>query len=332
MRHLRSRWPDAELVGFDAGYFGQNLTGTERLPESLLDRQHFGDVREFPANLLEGVDGVVHLAAISNDPMGNTFEKATLDINYLASVEVAKKAKAAGVSHFVFASSCSVYGCAEEGPRDEKAPVNPLTAYARSKVLTEQGVQSLASSNFVVSCLRFATACGMSERLRLDLVLNDFVASAMATGQITILSDGSPWRPLIHVDDMARAIAWALDRKASNGGEFLVVNTGSNQWNYQVKTLAQAVGELFPGVNISINKAAPPDKRSYQVDFSRFQALAPAHLPQVDLKGAISGLRAGLERMKFSDGAFRKSDLMRLNTLAAHRQNNRLDDDLRWKR
>src|SRR6185295_2373615 len=145
---------------------------------------------------------IIHLAAISNDPMGNKFEKVTLDINHAATIALAEKAKKAGVKHFVFASSCSVYGFAEGGPRNEESPLDPLTAYARGKVQSEKDLKAMASKNFAVTCLRFATACGMSERLRLDLVLNDFVASAIATGQILILSDGTPWRPLISVDNM----------------------------------------------------------------------------------------------------------------------------------
>src|SRR5581483_1059581 len=180
-------------------------------------------------------------AALSNDPMGNRYEEVTLEINYRASVELARRAKRAGVRSFAFASSCSVYGTADSGPRNEKSEVNPLTAYARSKVMTEADLERLADDSFTVTALRFATACGMSDRLRLDLVLNDFVAGAVASGKITILSDGTPWRPLINVEDMARAFEWAVGRPSTNGGSFVVVNTGSNRWNYQVRDLAEAV-------------------------------------------------------------------------------------------
>ena len=330
VRHLRSEWPEAKLLGFDLGYFAHCLTGTRALPEIHLDEQHFGDVRNFPDALLRGVDAVVHLAAVSNDPMGNSFERVTDDINHLASLELARKAKAAGVRSLVFASSCSVYGYATEGARTEDSPLDPLTAYARSKVQVEQGLRALAGEGFRVTCLRFATACGMSERLRLDLVLNDFVANAIATGKITILSDGTPWRPLIHVRDMARAIEWAILREALAGGNYLVINTGSDQWNYQVRALAEAVCSVFPQVEVSINTAAQPDKRSYRVDFFRFRSFAPAHQPRVDLPSAIAGLRSGLEAMGFRDRDFRQSQLIRLNTLAQHRRNHLLDDHLRW--
>ena len=232
---LRKTYPKAELLGFDIGYFAKQVTNKDTAPEIYLDCQYFGDVRHFPEKLLEGVDAVVQLAAISNDPIGNKFEKVTLDVNYEAVIDIAKKAKKMGVKKVVFASSCSVYGFAEEDARTEESSVNPLTAYARSKVFAERDLAPLADDKFTVTCLRFATACGMSDRLRLDLVLNDFVAGAVANGEINIMSDGSPWRPLINVRDMGRAIIWGIERKASNGGNYLVINTGSNIWNYQVK-------------------------------------------------------------------------------------------------
>ena len=164
------------------------------------------------------MDAIVHLAGVSNDPIGNTFEDVTLAINHRATVELAGRAKAAGVGAFVFASSCSIYGQADDAPRVEESELGPLTAYARSKALAERDLAPLADDRFRVTCLRFATACGMSDRLRLDLVLNDFVASAIATGRIDIMSDGTPWRPLIHVADMARAIDWAIDRPGQEDG------------------------------------------------------------------------------------------------------------------
>jgi len=331
-RHLRKTWPTAELIGFDSGYFAHCLTGTPFLPEVQLDQQHFGDLRSFSATLLEGVDALVNLAAISNDPMGNQFEQLTLDINHVAGIRLARMAKAAGVRSVVFASSCSVYGFATDGARSERCPVDPLTAYARSKVAAERDLIALADPDFRVTCLRFATACGWSDRLRLDLVLNDFVASAMASRKITILSDGSPWRPLIHVDDMARAVEWAIQRPAGNGGDALVVNAGSDDWNYQVRDLANAVLTAMPGVEVSINPAAAPDRRSYRVDFGLFRSLAPQHQPSVSLEQAISGLMQGLAGMKFADQEFRQSPLIRLKTLRSHLDSARLDEQLRWVR
>jgi nucleoside-diphosphate-sugar epimerase len=309
---LRKTYPDAELLGFDIGYFAKHITNKDTAPEMLLNAQHYGDVRQFPEKLLEGVDAVVQLAAISNDPIGNKFEKVTLDVNYEAVIDIAKKAKKMGVKKVVFASSCSVYGFAEADARTEESSVNPLTAYARSKVFAERDLAPLADDKFMVTCLRFATACGMSDRLRLDLVLNDFVAGAVASGEINIMSDGSPWRPLINVRDMGRAIIWGIERKASNGGNNLVINTGSNVWNYQVKELAQAIHGILPETKVSINKDAQPDKRSYKVSFDKFEKMAPGHLPVYDLRQSIKDLVTGLNSIGFSDQNYRQSQLIRL--------------------
>src|SRR5688572_22944476 len=235
LRRLRESHPQSTLIGYDMGYFAHCLTGAQRLPETRADMQYFGDIRHVPNDVLQGVDTVVHLCAISNDPMGAAFEDVTLDINYRASVALAQQAKKLGVKRFVFASSCSVYGCAEGGPRREEDSLNPLTAYAKSKINTERELSSLAAEAFTTTCLRFATACGMSDRLRLDLVLNDFVAGALASKQIKTLSDGTPCRPLIQVKDMARAIGWAVQRDYRDGGTALTINVGSDGWNYQVK-------------------------------------------------------------------------------------------------
>jgi len=328
--HLRAVLPDLTVIGVDMGYFADCLTNSAFFPECRVDLQYFCDVRKIPQQLLDGVDAVVHLAAISNDPMGNTFEKVTLEVNHRASVDLAKKAKEAGVKSFVFASSCSMYGAAEDGARTEEAPLNPLTAYARSKVSTERDLAQIADDGFTVTSLRFSTACGMSERLRLDLVLNDFVAGALASKRISILSDGTPWRPLINIKDMARAIDWAIDRDVDNGGKFLAVNVGSNEWNFQVKHMAEAVAQVIPGVEISINRDAQPDKRSYRVNFDLFNKLAPNHQPQFDLLTTIAELRDGLEAMGFADENFRSSKYIRLNVLRSLREKGLLTDNLQW--
>lgn len=331
VRQLRGTYPLASIIGLDLGLFAQCLTvGPGIFPECRVDAQYFADVRNIPALLLEGIDAIVHLAAISNDPMGNRFEEVTLDVNYRASVELARRAKSAGVGAFVFASSCSVYGLADEGPRNESSAVNPLTAYAKSKVLTEESLSGLAGPDFKVTCLRFGTACGMSDRLRLDLVLNDFVASGVAAKRIAILSDGTPWRPLIDVKDMARAVDWAISRSPSAGGDFLIMNTGSDRSNFQVKDLAAAVARLLPGVEISINESAQPDKRSYRVDFSRFRTLAPNHQPKVDIDTTVLELEEGLASIGFQDTNFRKSAFIRMNVLNQLLSRGWLNDRLEW--
>jgi nucleoside-diphosphate-sugar epimerase len=328
---LRSTYPTASLIGYDTGFFASCLTDVDFLPERKLDHQFFGDIRNVPDYVLQGADAVVNLAAISNDPMGTKFEEVTLDVNHKSGIALAKRAKELGVKNFVFASSCSMYGAASDGAKTEDSTLNPLTAYARSKVFTEKDLQPLADKNFTITCLRFATACGMSPRLRLDLVLNDFVACALSSKHITILSDGTPWRPLINVKDMAVAIDWAITRDKAIG-DFLAVNTGTDEWNYQVKELAEAVATVIPGVKVSINTEAPPDKRSYRVNFSLYKKLAPNHQPQYDLLTTIRELKDGLESMKFHDSDFRDSKLMRLKVLTSLMDKNELTTELKWQK
>lgn len=331
-RHLRRAYPRAELIGFDAGLFAHCLIGSAPLPEVYLDRQVFGDVRHIDKNLFEGVDAVVNLAAISNDPMGNRFEEATLAINYKAAVELAATAKQAGVRSYVFASSCSVYGSAEEGAKQESSKLDPLTAYARSKVMAEKELIPMADERFTITCLRFATACGMSDRLRLDLVLNDFVAGAFTQKKIVVMSDGTPWRPLINVKDMARAIDWAIGRSAPKTGAGLIVNVGSNEWNCQVRDLAHAVAAAIPGVEVSINTNAQPDRRSYRVSYDLFKELAPAFQPLSDLKSTILEIKEGLEHADFRNPAYRDSQFMRLNVIRKFREEGILNDKLEFDR
>ena len=254
-----------------------------------------------------------------------------MDINHRASIDFAERAIQAQVKSFVFASSWSLYGAADDSPRTEESPLKPVTAYARSKAFTERDLEPLASKQFRITSLRFATACGWSDRLRLDLVLNDFVAGAIAARRITILSDGSPWRPLINVRDMARrAIDWAIGRDARNGGDFLAVNIGSDGWNFQVRDLAETVAQVIPGVDFSVNKDAQPDKRSYRVNFDLFKRLAAKHQPQGKLTDSIKELKAGLESMNFRDAEFRNSRYMRLNMLTELQTKGYLNERLQW--
>lgn len=330
-KQLRKQYPTAEIWGFDNGYFAHCLTNKTYFPECLIDRQIFGDMRTMPLEILDEIDVLVHLGAISNDPMGNKYKRVTEAINDRASRSIASAAKQRGVKVFIFASSCSTYGKANGAARKETDSLNPLTAYARSKVAMEQELQELADESFRVTALRFATACGMSPRLRLDLVVNDFVAGAIASRNITILSDGTPWRPLIHVKDMARAISWGIQRQKNIGGSFLSVNVGSDIWNYQVKDLAKAVACLVPNTEVSINKNAQLDNRSYRVDFSLFRELAPGHQPLMTLDLTILELKDALESMKFNDVNFRQSNYMRLKMLEFHIQKGSLNEDLEWQ-
>lgn len=327
---LREFYPSATLIGYDMGYFASSLTNTITLPEHKLDAQIFGDVRTITPNILEGIDVVIYLAAISNDAMGNRYEEVTLDVNYKSALRTAHLAKRAGARAFIFASSCSMYGFADSMARTECSSLNPLTAYARSKVMAEKSIEPLADDTFTVTCLRFATACGMSPRLRLDLVLNDFVAGAVSASKINILSDGTPWRPLIHVKDMARAIRWATTRYPDTGGNFLAVNAGSNAWNYQVKDLAHAVAAVIPGIKVMINEDAVQDKRSYLVNFDLFEKLAPDAQPLYTLNDTIEELYNGLIAMGFKNSDFRNSLYMRLKLLSTLQEDYLLNEELHW--
>jgi len=325
IKFLKQNYPNCKLIGFDTGYFSSDNLSTP--PEILLDKEYIGDIRTIDENILKEIDTIIHLAAISNDPISNQFENITYDINYLASINLAKKSKLHGVKNFIFASSCSIYGFDDSGDVNEKSNINPLTPYAKSKRLTEQDLEKLVDGNFKVTCLRFATACGMSDRLRLDLVLNDFVASAYVNNKIEILSDGTPWRPLINVKDMARAILWAINRE---GDDYLVINVGSNEWNYQVKELAKLIQIHMPQIEIIINENASPDKRSYKVNFDKFAKLAPKYAPKIDINQTILELIQGLKDFNFNNLEFRKSNLIRLNKINWLKENNLINNNLNW--
>ncbi len=331
VKWLHTKLSESNITGLDIGFYKNCITtDVEELQLYLPDVQQFGDIRDIKPEFLKGFDAIVHLAAVSNDPMGKIFHDATFEINYRATIKLAQLAKEAGVKSFVFASSCSVYGFSETGARTEDSEVNPLTTYAESKVLSEQYLKTLADESFTVTALRFSTAAGMSCRLRLDLVLNDFVYSAVNKGVIKILSDGTPWRPIIDVKDMARAIEWAVGRHYTNGGNFVAVNVGSNNSNYQVIDLARAVAKIIPGTSIDINKNASPDKRSYKVNFDLFGTLAPNHQNQVSLEQTILELKEGIENMGLGKAKKVASDLIRLNVLQNLLKSNKIDVGLRW--
>lgn len=324
--HFRRALPGAEIHGIDANWF----EGAEAadFPDAAFASQRRADVRDLAPADFAGFDAVVALAAVSNDPIGKEFEDATADINSAAVLNAAKAARQAGVRRFVFASSCSMYGAGSDSLRKETDTLNPLTAYARSKVATEEGLAGLATDGFMITSLRFATACGASPMLRLDLVLNDFVATALRTDRIEVLSDGSPWRPLIHVEDMARAIEWAATR---DGARYVAVNVGSQAWTWQVGQLARDVAEVLGGVTVEINTTAQPDKRSYRVDFARFEALAPDHQPQKDFATAVRELAEEVRAIDFRGAQVRESRFIRLNILRDHVSQGRLDGALRWR-
>jgi len=324
---IRKALPDAVLVGTDNGYFAPCVVPGMTVPDDQLNEFIQADIRTVDYQKFGKLDGAIHLAAISNDPIGNQFEGVTAEVNTDCAVRLAKYVKSTGGSRFVFASSCMVYGEATGGPRSETDPVGPITAYAKSKINSEIALQPLADESFMVTALRFCTAFGLAPRLRLDLVINDFVASAVTTGKIEILSDGSPWRPLIHVRDMARAMAWSLSR---GGDPFLALNIGKDENTWQIGQLAKEVAAVLGGIEVSINTNAPPDRRSYKVDFSKFRALAPNHQPVEDFTASIKELRDALSKIDFGAESFRQSPFIRLSRLRTLQAANQLDDELRW--
>lgn len=321
-----------DLTGFDTGYFSHCLSDLSYPSDRCYQIQYHGDTRKIDESVLKGIDGIVHLSALSNDPMGKMFEDLTLEVNTNATVRLAQLAKKMGVRFFTFASSCSVYGFADKADKNENSPLDPLTAYARSKCRSEEALRSLADSSFKITCLRFSTACGWSPRLRLDLVLNDFVAGAIVNGEIKILSDGSPWRPLIDVSDMARAIEWSLERDPWIADPFVVVNVGANHWNFQVQDLALAVQKaLGNGIKISTNPDASPDKRSYRVDFGFFKKVAPLHQPLKVIQETIGDIARGLGKLGFRDRAYHGSFMIRLKELIRLKEIQALDEQLYWR-
>ena len=330
LQHLRKTLPNAGFRGIDTGFYLAQQDDQNVAPETLLDELIFKDVREIEITDFADVEAVVHLAAISNDPMGDRFAAVTHEINCLQSVRLAELAKQAGVRNFIFASSGSVYGAGGELPRSETSVLAPQTAYARSKADAETLLAGLADDSFYGTCFRFSTACGWSPRVRLDLVLNDFVAAAMTTGNIAVLSDGTPWRPLVHVTDMARAIEWGLtERRNVVPEQFFVVNVGNEAWNFQIRELAEAVARVIPGTTVHINADAPQDKRSYRVDFSRWETVAPNHQSLRELDETISELYLGLARVNVNP-EFRTSHRVRLVTITALQKQNLINSELQW--
>ena len=288
------------------------------------------DVRDVTVDQLRGFDAVVHLAALSNDPLGDLDAELTREINFRATVDLARVAREAGVSRFLFASSCSMYGASEDERVTEDAPLQPLTAYAESKVRSEEALADLADSDFTPVFMRNATVHGVSPRLRIDIVLNNLVGWAFTTGAVRILSDGTPWRPVIHVADVADATAALLvaPREAVHAQAF---NVGADTENYQVRDLAELAREVVPGSKVEYGGASDPDPRSYRVDFGK---LARA-LPELALRrGARASAQelldayraAGLTFDEFEGPRFTR--LKRLQELLAE---GKLDENLRWR-
>lgn len=313
-----------EVIGLDAGFFREQLFGDPPIQASELEI----DVRDVQRDHLEDVDAVLHLAALSNDPLGDIDPELTLEINHRATVRLARLAKQAGVRRFVFSSSCSTYGAAGDDFLSEQAEFHPVTAYGLSKVLAERDLMALADDSFSPTFLRNATAYGVSPRLRLDLVLNDFVASAARQGRIVIKSDGTPWRPLVHVEDICRAFLAVLEapREAVHNQAF---NVGQTQENYRVRELAECVRQAFPDCAIELAAGGGPDKRCYRVDCSKIQRAVPGFEPRWTVAAGVRQLKKAFEEHGAPSSAPGDGRYWRLPTLKRLLSEGKVDGDLR---
>lgn len=289
------------------------------------------DIRDLTVEDLKGFDAVVHLAALSNDPLGQLRPGLTQQINHEGTIHVARCAKEAGVSRFVFASSCSNYGKAGEDMVDENGQLNPQTDYGVSKVLAERDLKPLADENFCPVFLRFATAYGASPRMRFDIVLNNLVAHAYTSGRILMMSDGTPWRPIIHVEDMARAFLAALDADADaiRGEAFNVCRTENN---YQIRDLAEIVADTVPNSLIDYASDAGPDNRSYRVSSAKIEKHIPGFQPVWDARRGAQQLYEAVKACDLKPEDFEGRKYKRLAQLEALMAEEKLDDEFRLKR
>ncbi len=299
-----------QVTGYDLGLF----QGCEWSPAVRPDVELIADIADITERQLQGHDAVCHLAAISNDPMGELDPEITLSTNRDQSVELATKAKRAGVGRFLFSGSCSVYGAGEKLDLAEDAPLNPVSCYARSKIEAEERISELADGGFTPVSLRNATAYGLSPMLRIDLVANNLLASALAYGEIRIQSDGSPWRPLVHCRDIARAFEAfaAAPRETIHDAR---VNVGGNQENYQVRDVADAVQRLVPKAKVTYTGEVGHDPRNYRVCFDKLGQLLPDFRLQYNLASGLEELHRSMREHGFTREDFEGDRYVRLRTL-----------------
>jgi len=315
------------VTGLDAGYFQGCVARPQA--EAAPDRQLLRDIRDVAAADVEGFDAVIHLAGLSNDPMGALNPQLTYDINLEGTLNLARLAKAAGAGRFVFASSCSIYGAAGgAGELDETAPLEPVSAYAVSKARSEEGLLALADADFSPVFMRNATAYGLGSRPRFDLVVNNLAGWAHAAGVVKVMSDGTPWRPLTHIEDISLAALCAAEapREAVHGEAF---NIGRMDCNYQVRDIAQAVRAAFPQARLEITGETGGDPRSYRVDFRKAHARLPGFAPHWTLEQGVAEVADWLKHNGLGGRAFDSRTFIRLKQLQHEVDAGVLDGELR---
>jgi nucleoside-diphosphate-sugar epimerase len=314
-----------EIVGLDSCWFEDCAFGPEVPAVPLVHK----DLRDATVSDLEGFEAVLHLAGISNDPLGDLNPECTLEINHRASVRLAELAKQAGVKRFVFSSSCSTYGAAGEDLLDEKTAFNPVTPYGLSKVLVERDVARMADQSFSPTFLRNATAYGVSCRLRADLVLNNLVGWAVATGRVLIKSDGTPWRPIVHIEDISRAFLAVLEapRELVHNQAF---NVGVTEENYRVRELAEIVRCTVPGCKVEYREGAGPDRRCYRVDCGKIRSMLPSFRPRWNARLGAEELYRAYRRFGLTLEDLEGARYMRIERIRRLQEAGRLDARLRW--
>ena len=317
-----------DVTGLDSGLFQDCVfPGQPRPTAPVL----WCDVRDVTPEMLAGFDAVLHLAGMSNDPYGDLNPAMTDEVNHLASVRLARAAKAAGVRRFVYASSCSNYGSSDDGFIDEEAPFNPVTPYAVSKVMSEANIGPLADADFSPVYLRAGTAYGISAKLRADLVVNNLTGYAFTTGHVMMKSDGMPWRPLVHIDDIAAAYLAVLEapREQVHNEAF---NVGATQENYRVRDVATLVAKVVPGATVSFASGAGPDARNYRVNCDKIRRLVPGYRPQWTLRQGIEQLYEAYRDTKTTEAEFFGPRWMRVQHIKNLIAAGRLDGSLRYVR
>jgi len=318
-----------EIVGLDTGYYRDGWLFSDRGLVPTFPRFINKDIREIDAKDLEGIDAVVHLAELSNDPLGENNPELTFQINHLASLRLAELAKAAGAKRFVYMSSCSVYGVASGSePMTETSPTNPQTAYAKCKTLVERDVQKIASADFSPTFMRNATAYGASPRQRFDVVLNNLCGIAATTGKIAMTSDGTPWRPLVHILDICEAIACVLaaPRDAIHNEIF---NVGHDADNYQVREIAEIVASVYPGCELSFGQNGA-DNRSYKVSFAKIHSKLPGFKCSWDARKGAKQLHDVFQRIGMDKSTFEAKPFTRLKQLKYLTETGQVDDKFFW--